>query len=110
MSNLPLTTLSEFCKSFAGNWKKFDSFAWHDKNDNPELWGIYHTHHRDSGLLDQSNANAIAEELKRFTVGNHPTVTNEHFGHWAVGWVDGLAVQVYTPKNRPTKAAEVLYD
>lgn len=54
-----------------------------------------YTHHRDSGLLDQSNAAAIVKELAAFTEGDDPDVEYESHSHWAVGHVDGLSVRVY---------------
>jgi len=49
-----------------GNWRTFMSFSWHrqyELND-PENFAIVYTSNRDSGLLDQPNADAIGEELE----------------------------------------------
>jgi len=63
--------------------------------DDPGAWAIVYTHHRDSGLLDLSNADAIAEALEPYTGGDDPDVVFESHDHWAVGHVDGFSVRVY---------------
>ena len=68
-----------------------------------ENWAIIYTHNRDSGLLDQSNADAIEEALERFTQGDNPNVVFESHWHWAVGHVDGMSIRVYR-RGRITKA------
>jgi hypothetical protein len=87
----------------AGNWRKFNSFAWHRQNElhKPDDWAIFYTHHRDSGILDQSNAAAIEEALTPFTK-NGDVVFESHF-HWAVGHIDGFSVRVVR-RGRITKA------
>ena len=78
-----------------GNWQRFDSFGWHDRPEDCEEWAIVYTHNRDSGLLDQSNADAIDKALAPFAEGDNPDVRAEHHGHWACGWIDGYAIRVY---------------
>jgi hypothetical protein len=87
----------------AGNWKKFDSFAWHRQPDDADTWAIFYTHHRDSGILDQSNAAAIEAALTPFTEGDDPNVVFESHFHWAVGHIDGFSIRVYR-RGRITKA------
>ena len=45
----------------AGNWQNFRSFVWWRDRElaDADQWAILYTHHRDSGLLDQSNAAVI---------------------------------------------------
>ena len=42
--------------------------AWHRSNDieDADVWTIVYTNHRDSGLLDESNAEAISEAMQPF--------------------------------------------
>lgn len=89
--------LDEAAKVAAGNWKKFDSFVWFraDDLDDAENWAVIYTHHRDSGLLDQSNAAAIKKEMTQFTEINDPDVVFESHNHWAVGHVDGFSLRVF---------------
>ena len=49
-------------KEMAGNWRKFQSFAWHRGHalEDAGQWAIVYTSHRDSGLLNQSNSTEIA--------------------------------------------------
>jgi hypothetical protein len=63
--------------------------------DDPDDWAIIYTHHRDSGLLDQSNAAAIADALRSFSESENPHVVFESHAHWAVGHVDGFSMRVY---------------
>ena len=95
-------------EKFAGNWKKFESFAWHEyPADDPDNWGIYYMENRDSTLTEQSNAKAIGEELKDF---GEDLVKKEHHHHWTCGWVDGWAIRVYNSEGEITEAFEVLCD
>lgn len=80
-----------------GNWKRFSCFAWfrrHDLND-ADNWAVIYTHHRDSGLLDQSNAATIAKALERFASDDAPDVVFESHDHFAVGHIDGFSVRVF---------------
>ena len=47
---------------------EFDCFSWHGSHEIEDAGPVLHlyTHHRDSGLLDQSNADVIAEAMERF--------------------------------------------
>jgi hypothetical protein len=97
MTALGELTLGEAAKQAAGNWQRFDSFVWFRDNeiDDPNAWAIIYTHNRDSGLLDQSNADQIAKALEPFTDGDDPDVVMESHDHWAVGHVDGFSIRVY---------------
>ena len=89
--------LDEAAQLAAGNWKSFDSFIWFRRNEiaDPDNWSVIYTHHRDSGLLGQSNADAISKALKPFTEGDDPDVMFESHNHWAVGHIDGFSVRVF---------------
>tara|TARA_R110002111_G_scaffold177181_2_gene243228 strand:- start:13158 stop:13340 length:183 start_codon:yes stop_codon:yes gene_type:complete len=58
--------LEKRARESAGNWKYFESFAWHDKPKTPEDWAIFYTNHRDSRLLEESNAAQIENFLEPF--------------------------------------------
>jgi hypothetical protein len=49
--------------------------------------------HRDSGVLDVSNFATILEDLQSVD----DRVTEIRFGHWAVGWVEEIAVPLDNP-------------
>lgn len=87
--------LGDAARQAAGNWRSFQSFCWHRRHDldDPDQWAIFYTHHRDSGLLDQSNAAAIAKALEPFT-DDDPDVTFESHGHFLVGHIDGFSIRV----------------
>ena len=90
-------TLEDAARTKAGNWRSWTCFVWDRKHDlrDPENWSIIYTHHRDSGLLDQSNAEVIAKTLTPFTTNEDPDVVFESHAHWAVGHVDGFSIRVY---------------
>jgi hypothetical protein len=101
---------AELAREAAGNWHRFQCFHWYGRPADADRWAVVYTHNRDSGLLDQSNAAAIAKALERFTEGEHPTVIAERHSHWAVGHVDGYAIRVYGLNGRITKAFKVWCD
>ena len=93
-------------KDAAGNWKEFESFAWHNEPEDGDKWTIVNTHDRDSGLLEQSNADAIEKELSKFG----DDVLSMRSSHWAVGWVEGFAIRVYDAAGEITQAFKTLCD
>jgi hypothetical protein len=103
--------LEEAAKEAAGNWRHFHCFVWfrdRELND-ADQWAIIYTHHRDSGLLDQSNAAVIEKAMKPFSEGDDPNVVFESHNHWAVGHVDGFSVRVFK-NGEITKAFEKYHD
>lgn len=70
-------------------------FGYHGNLDMFKTWSLGPViEHRDSTLIDQSNAH----EIKRIFEQTDPdgkdwTITN--CSHWAVGWVDHLSMRVY---------------
>jgi hypothetical protein len=83
-------TVEQLAKQLVGNWLKFASFSWHVQPKHAGEYALVYTRNRDSGLVDQSNANAIAKELAQ-----HPGVIPQSHSHWACGWVEGFAIRVY---------------
>ncbi len=90
-------TIEEAAAESAGNWRDFNCFVWwrKDELDREEDWMIHYSHHRDSGLLDQSNAEQIRQALASFTEGDDPDVVEESHSHWAVGHIDGFSLRVF---------------
>ena len=90
-------TIEEAATESAGNWRDFDCFVWwRDREiEDSDQWMIHYTHHRDSGLLDQSNAEQIRKALESFTEGDDPDVVEESHSHWAVGHIDGFSLRVF---------------
>lgn len=88
--------LNEAAKQAAGNWQEFTCFVWYrDDIEDADNWAIIYTHHRDSGLLDQSNASVIEQAMEPFTDDDDPYVVMESHNHWAVGHIDGFSVRVF---------------
>jgi len=90
-------TIEEAANESAGNWRTFDCFVWwrEQEMDDADDWMIHYSHHRDSGLLDQSNAQQIREALAPFTDGDDPYVVKESHSHRAVGHIDGFSLRVF---------------
>jgi hypothetical protein len=97
--------LESAAREAAGNWRHVERFCWHRSRDlnDADNWCIVYTHHRDSELLDQSNAVVIEKVLEPFTKGKNADVVAEHHHHWAVGWADGYSIRVFR-RGRITKA------
>lgn len=104
--------LNEAAKKAAGNWRQFDCFSWFRRSEveDADRWAMIYTHHRDSGLLDESNAAVIAKAMRLFSEGDEPDVVFESHSHWAVGHVDGFSVRVYKKNGDITKAFETYHD
>jgi hypothetical protein len=104
--------LESAAKEAVGNWQEFGSnFSWYRKYDleSPEDWAIFYTHHRDSDLLELSNAEVITEAMQPFSEGDNPDVVFETHDSWAVGHVDGLSVLVFR-RGRITKAFRTYHE
>lgn len=97
MTALGEMTLEDAAKEASGNWQHFTCFVWSREREieDSDTWAIFYTHNRDSGLLDQSNADQIANALAHFTDTDDPDVVFESHDHWAVGHVDGFSIRVY---------------
>lgn len=97
MTGIGMMGVEDAAAETAGNWMKFESFAWHRRReiDDPDNWAVVYTHNRDSGLLARSNAGVITEKLEPFTEGDDPDVVPESHGHFAVGYLDGFSVRVF---------------
>lgn len=61
-------------------------------------WGLTIGMSRDSDLLETSNYARVFEDMRRVFPAD---VYQVHAGHWAVGWVDQLAVRVLEPWADP---------
>lgn len=98
-------SLEDAAKAAAGNWQRFHCFVWFREKQQVDAdnWSIVYTHHRDSGILDESNASVIRAKLAPFAEGQDPDVVFESHSHWAVGHVDGFSIRVLK-RQRITKA------
>jgi hypothetical protein len=112
MPTLATLTLEDAAEQAAGNWQRFDSFVWFRDRDleDADKWAIIYTHHRDSGLLDQSNAAVIAKAMAPFADGDDPNVVFESHSHWAVGHVDGFSIRVFDGDGEITEAFKTYHE
>jgi len=111
VTRLGETEMDRAASEAAGNWRRFECFGWHRAYDldDADQWAIFYTHHRDSGLLDQSNAEAIVGVMEPFTDDDDPDVVFERHGHFAVGWIDGFSVRVFKD-GQITEAFKTYHD
>jgi hypothetical protein len=87
-------------QELAGNHRDFECFAWWGRPEDSDRWCVVYSHHRDSGLLDQSNAAAIEKALEAF---DGDAVAQRH-SHWAVGWMEGYVIRVFDQDGNVTAA------
>src|SRR5436190_14658376 len=102
--------LEDAANAAAGNWRRFQCFVWLRDNEieDPQNWTVIYTHHRDSGLLDQSNAAVIRESLATYANAEVPDVVFESHSHWAVGHIDGFSLRVFKVDGSITPAFDEL--
>lgn len=77
----------------AGNWRKFESFAWFGANalDKPGEWAIVYTVNRDSDVLTRANDIEIKKRMAPYVESGD--ATRENHSHWACGWVEGYRLR-----------------
>lgn len=90
------TNVEQAAKKCANNHATFESFAWWGSPDDSEKWTIYTPSHRDSGLLEESNAEAIRKELSQF----EGDFEQQSHNHWAVGHVNSMIIRVYAKRGK----------
>ena len=80
---------------FEANWARRPAFVWSDVDRPDDAWafGLYVLRHRDSGLIDQSNAATIAAALAPFEAVDD--VVRLTCGHFGFGWTEEVAVRVF---------------
>jgi hypothetical protein len=105
--------LEDKAKEAAGNWQHFDSFYcdmsdWEEDGIDPSLVTTVYTSNRDSGLLDQSNAEAIEKTLEPYL--DNRTARSISHNHWACGHVDGYEILVYDKDGAITPAFREWWD
>jgi hypothetical protein len=72
--------------------RNIPSFSYSGDLELGVYWAFTFSVHRDSGQIDRSNWEVITNDLeKRFP----DDIESVHCGHWAVGWIDHLAVKVW---------------
>jgi hypothetical protein len=105
-THIDWTDVEAAARQMAGNWRRFDSFAWSRgyRLEDADRWCIWYTSHRDAGLLALSNEKAINKRLKPFSNGDDPDLVFERHSHWAVGHVDGFSIRVYRDDGTITDA------
>lgn len=87
--------------------KHIPDFGYHGDLPLGETWGFTFSVHRDSDRLERSNWEVISTDLLK----KHPnTVEIVHCGHWAVGWLDHLAVKMIDQNGRITRAGIDILD
>lgn len=89
-----------------------DSFALdadHPVSKDPEHWALGPTTGtRDSGLLDQSNRDALIEHLRKDHAALRKDWRITSCSHWAVGWVEHLSFRALNKDGTPSSIFKVL--
>jgi hypothetical protein len=93
MRDIGCLELEEAAAQAVGNWIEYRDFGWPDAPD-PRYWTRIELSHRDSGVLDQSNAAAIESALDEVDPDGKDHWTGSA-SHWAVGYTNTLIVRVY---------------
>ena len=105
--------VNEAAKQLAGNWKKFESFAWDTRHNlnHPEQFAIVYLSNRDSDALDRANHEAVVKALRQYIAleGSYRCCWEESHNHWAVGHVDGIVIRCVNADGKPTAAFETLH-
>ena len=106
-----METLENFAQQSVGNWLEFNSFFWSRQRElsDADQWAIFSADNRDSGLLDQSNAEQIAEEMSPYLDCDDPDIFAESHNHWACGYVNGYSIRVYDSNGNITPAFVAYY-
>ena len=84
-------------------------FGYHgDNKEIFETWSLGQViQHRDSGILDKSNAAAIVKHLE-----SDPSLKEDweviSCSHWGVGWVEQLSFKVVDEDGNPSRVARVI--
>lgn len=119
MRRLTATDPTELAAKLAGNWTTFDSFGpgRQLRRLDPKNYCLVYTHHRDSDLIDKSNAEVIARLLEPHTVvpddapdGFTPDAETASCGHWAVGWIAGYVLRIRNDDGEFTDAFRLYAD
>lgn len=103
-----METIEDFAKSHCYTRNKPHDFGWHEQPDwKEDNTFLYHYEHRDSDLLAQSNAKVIRDTLGDY---DDTTVQWQHFSHWAVGWIDAVAIKIRDEAGEFTAAFIDMYN
>ena len=104
LQNLTVDQYKDYAKKCVANWKKFESFSWSDKTDDPDNYYIHYTSHRDSDLLDRANEQVILEHFAaKFKRTENLNWQTERHSHWAFGYASCLTVRVYKRNGKMTR-------
>jgi hypothetical protein len=95
----------EKAKKFTGNWQKFPSFVWHDRPQDAEKFAhVGLGMSRDAEVEIQSN-HRIAKGILENVDPEQENWSEEHQGHFAVGWIELFSIRCLDPKTgEPTPA------
>lgn len=87
-----------------------EDFDYFGRDDMFETWGMTFSKHRDSEALDRSNWDVIIEALGADEEIDGDTWAVDHFGHWAVGWVERITCQVIDDDGNVTPVFKKLHE
>ncbi len=102
-----MSDLKEFAENAVAQSAQIPDFAYFGDLPIGETWAFTFSRHRDSGILDVSNFETIREDVEDRFADDCEVV---HCSHWAVGWIDHLAVRMLDGSGTPTEAAGLLQE
>lgn len=97
-------------KLLKANWNVKD-FGWNPNADNKFDWYVGALSHRDSDLLEKSNAAFIERKFaEKFPLTDEINWFVFRSGHWAVDHVDQIAIRVYEQDQSEDDEAPIITD
>jgi len=100
-------TIEEAADQLAGNWRKFESFAWSEAPEDGHLWALIPCNHRDMTWQDRQRLRLPGE--REIVRRGSETLFIMRARHWAVGWMDHIAVKVKNADGSITPDFQWLY-
>ena len=104
---MPTTDIKELATKAVASFNKITNFGYFGDLPLGETWAFTISRHRDTDVLTESNYETIEKDMETRFPGDTETV---HCGHWAVGWIDHLAVRMLEEDGSPTAAATAILE
>ena len=111
-----MTNLKSWTEARVANWEKFNSLTGLSRHegtdealDNPGEWTLHYLNHRDSDLLDQSNAEVLRTRLNAVPGGDVRYLQLFYPGNRGSTTFTNAALVRVLKDGKPTRHAQVLY-
>ena len=102
-----LATRLEAARAFLADYRTGTGFVYYGDLPLGETWAFMLARHRDSDTVEQSNWHVIHTDMaERFP----DDIEVVHCSHWAVGWIDHLAVRLLDDAEALTDAGHAILE